>query len=96
MMEQQDQVHPREKIDREVINNLLQQEVNDYNLVELARLLIRYQNFPGARDIQRSLQNLLQQWQLTEEQLYAKTREIHSAGKVYRAHIESQEQQDWT
>jgi hypothetical protein len=95
-MEQQDQIHPREKIDREVVNNLLQKEADDYSLVELARLLIRYNNFPGARDIQISLKTVLQQWGLTEEELYAQTRTIHATGKVYRARIESQEQQDWT
>lgn len=95
-MQNQDQIHPREKLDREIINNLLQGEPDDYKLVELARLRIRYRNFPGARDIQNDLELVLQQWQLSEEELYAKTREIHAVGTIYRDRVKSKDQQDWT
>ncbi|AFZ34937.1 hypothetical protein Sta7437_1370 [Stanieria cyanosphaera PCC 7437] len=95
-MSNQDQIHPREKSDRVVIDNLLNAQPNDYHLVELARLRIRYHNFPGAREIQKDLDRVLQQWQLTEAQLYAKTREIHENGQVYRRKIKDQDQQDWT
>jgi hypothetical protein len=89
-----DQVHPQYKGDREILTTLLQSSPNDYNLVELARLNIRYQGFPGARDIQQDLATILQQWQLTVEELYQKTREIHSTGKIYRKSAADEE--DWT
>jgi regulator of sirC expression with transglutaminase-like and TPR domain len=53
------------------------------NLVELARLRIRYQWFSSATDIQYDLNNIMDQWQLSEDQIYAKTRLIHSKGKIY-------------
>jgi len=61
----------------------------------LARLIIRYRDFPGARDIQQDLQVVLDTWQLTEAELYARTRVIHAAGMVYRR-TATGEQQDWT
>ncbi|OLP17316.1 hypothetical protein BST81_16035 [Leptolyngbya sp. 'hensonii'] len=82
--EGKDQQHPLWSRDRQVVDSLLQGEPTDYNLVELGRLRIRYQDFPGARDIQRDLDNVLQRWQLTEAELYARTREIHALGEVYR------------
>ena len=39
-------------------------------MAEVARLRIRYRNFPGARDIQRDLDVILQQWDMTEDELF--------------------------
>lgn len=93
--ERQDQQHPQEKNDRELVNRLLQEKASDYSLVELARLFIRYQGFPGARDIQRDLILLRQKWQLSEEELFEKTRQIHAQGDIYRRQNED-ELQDWS
>lgn len=90
-----DQTHPQAKSDRAVVDRLLEAEPNDINLVELARLRIRYHNFPGARDIQKDLDLVLQQWQLDEEDLFAKTRQIHTQGNVYRRSVDG-EKQDWS
>ncbi|MFM7471345.1 MAG: DUF3288 family protein, partial [Nodosilinea sp.] len=51
----QDQQHPQYKNDRQVVSQLLLADRSDLNLVELARLIIRYDGFPGARDIQSDL-----------------------------------------
>lgn len=91
-----DQTHPQAKRDRAIVDRLLQSEPSEINLVELARLHIRYHNFPGARDIQKDLDLVLQQWQLEEEQLYEKTRLIHATGKVYRRQVKGQDEQDWS
>ena len=92
-----DQKHPQNHRDRITVDNLLkvQSSPGERELVELARLIIRYRDFPGARDIQRDLQKILDLWQLTEEELYTKTRAIHAAGTVYRR-TATGEQQDWT
>ncbi len=95
MAQYQDQQHPQAKKDREVVSRLLQGEPDAYNLAELARLRIRYRNFPGARDIQRDLDLALKQWQLTEEELYEKTRQLHAAGQVYQRRGK-EDQQDWS
>ena len=95
-MSDRDQQHPREAKDRIIIDNLLQSEPSDYNLVELARLTIRYQGFPGARSIQQDLQTILHNWQLTEEELYQKTRTIHREQKIYSDRFKTDQKQDWT
>lgn len=93
--ENQDQQHPQEGRDTEVVDRLLREEPSNYNLGELARLRIRYKGFPGARTIQQNLDTILQRWQLTEETLFEQTRQLHSAGLVYRRN-ESQGQEDWS
>lgn len=89
-----DQQHPLWSRDRQSVNTLLNSPVTDYNLAELGRLRIRYQGFPGARDIQTDLDKILQQWQLTEAELFEKTREIHAIGQVYKTRGEQSE--DWS
>lgn len=93
--ENQDQQHPQEGRDREIIDRLLREEPTDYNYAELARLRTRYRGFPGARVIQQNLDAILHRWQLTEEQLFERTRQLHAAGKVYKRG-DSQGQDDWS
>lgn len=95
MSELQEQKHPQEKTEREIVNRLLTGEATDENLLELARLGIRYRNFPGARDIQQDLDLLLKKWQLTEEELYEKTRQIYATGKAYQRRLDNKEE-DWS
>ncbi|MBD2246986.1 DUF3288 family protein [Nostoc sp. FACHB-888] len=89
-----DQQHPLYNRDRTLIDILLAQEATDYNLAELARLRMRYQGFPGARDIQKDLDKALQQWGLTETELFEKTRQIHNLGGIYKSRGKKEEQ-DW-
>lgn len=94
--ENKDQKHPQAKKDKEIIDRLLREEPNPYNYAELARLRIRYCEFPGARDLQRNLDTILQKWELTEEQLFEKTRQLHLTGQVYKRGGNSQSPDDWT
>ena len=80
-----DQQHPLYNRDRPFIDILLTQEATDYNLAELARLKIRYQGFPGARDIQQDLDKALQRWGLTESELFEKTQALHKVGGIYQS-----------
>lgn len=89
-----EQNHPRYHRDRLTINGLLSEEKTDYNLAELARLKIRYQGFPGARDLQNDLDRILQLWGLTAEELFAKTRAIHQVGGIYKSRAK-REEEDW-
>lgn len=89
-----DQQHPQYNRDRPIIESLLQGEPSDLNLAELARLRVRYNGFPGARDIQAHLDTILQKWNLTEEQLFERTRLIHEAGGIYKSRGK-REEQDW-
>ncbi|MTJ54653.1 DUF3288 family protein [Anabaena sp. UHCC 0253] len=89
-----DQQHPLYGRDRPLIDILLAQGATDYNLSELARLKIRYQGFPGARDIQNDLDQVLQSWGLTEAELLEKTRQLHDIGGIYKTRGKKEEQ-DW-
>ncbi|OCR02519.1 hypothetical protein BCD67_01130 [Oscillatoriales cyanobacterium USR001] len=90
----QEQQHPQYKSDRDTITKLLTGEPTDHNLAELARLKIRYRGFPGARDIQKDLDNVMQKWGYSDEEtLYEKTRQIHAEGLVYKR--QKNEQDDW-
>ncbi len=89
-----EQQHPQYNRDRPLLENLLVGEASDVNLVELARLRIRYLNFPGAFDIQSGLDEVLQKWGITEAELFEKTRAIHAVGGIYRTKGKKEEQ-DW-
>jgi Protein of unknown function (DUF3288) len=89
-----DQDHPQYSKDRPTVESLLLAEPTDLNLAELARLRVRYHGFPGARDIQTYLDQVMQQWGLTEEELFAKTRAIHQVGGMYKTKGKKEEQ-DW-
>ncbi len=94
MAERKDQRHPQYTKDRQVVNEMLSAVTpTERHIADLARLCIRYDGFPGARDIQRDLEKLTTQWGFTIETLYAKTRGIHQIGKVFISQDEGQE--DW-
>ncbi|MGB3612162.1 MAG: DUF3288 family protein [Elainellaceae cyanobacterium] len=91
----QDQQHPQYKRDRDVVSALqLQGQPSEHNLAELARLYLRYQTFPGARDIQKDLAQVMKTWGLTEDSLFEQTRRIHREGQVYRN--VSAKRDDWS
>ncbi|MBE9065642.1 DUF3288 family protein [Leptolyngbya cf. ectocarpi LEGE 11479] len=94
MAEKKELTHPQYKKDREAVTALINGEATDFNLIELARLRIRYDGFPGARDIQQDLDKALANWALTEDQLMAKTREIHQTEMLYKAARTKKE--DWS
>jgi hypothetical protein len=93
--EAKDQRHPQYTKDRQIMNDLLVQSTpSSRDYADLARLIIRYKEFLGARDIQTDLLKVLNSWQLNEEVLFAKTRAIHAIGRVYMTQDEGQD--DWS
>ena len=95
MAEVKDQRHPQYSKDRQILNDLLIQTApTNRDRAELARLIVRYKDFVGARDIQADLIKALSAWQFTEETLFTKTRAIHAIGKVYTSQDEDQD--DWS
>ncbi|WP_445175635.1 DUF3288 family protein [Microcoleus sp.] len=89
----QDQQHPQYKSDRASVNSLLASGATDYNLSELARLILRYRGFPGARDIQSKFKKLLLKWNPTEESIYEQTRKTHAKCEVCRK--QKSDREDW-
>lgn len=92
--ERKDQEHPQWQSDRQSLDMLLAGAPTNYNLAELARLRIRYRGFPGARDIQADLDVVLEKWDLTEDILFEKTRQIHATQLIYSG-LASQ-RDDWS
>tara|TARA_Y100001968_G_scaffold321013_1_gene354783 strand:+ start:1153 stop:1464 length:312 start_codon:yes stop_codon:yes gene_type:complete len=77
----EDQNHPLYSTDRENLNRLC--EINSptpADFVELARLLIRYQDFIGARDLNSDMDKILKKWNLNRSRLDEITRKIWSEG----------------
>lgn len=93
LKQSKDQQHPQWYGDRQVVNKLMTDSPTDFNLAELARLIVRYQGFPGGRDIQADLEKLLKKWQLTPDELFEKTREIHAREPIYT--VRSNKREDW-
>lgn len=91
-----DQQHPQAKSDHQIIAQILQAEATPDNQAEVARLLIRYQDFPGAREIQKDLAKILEQWGLTKEILFAQTRKLYLEGKIGFRNLAVEETQDWS
>jgi hypothetical protein len=86
--------HPQYTRDRQALDETMRATPDDlFHLCELARLLIRYEGFPGAEDIHRDLQATLGRWQLSKDELFRRTREIHQTRPVYRNSDSAQE--DW-
>ena len=76
-----EQSHPLNALDREVLDALLAvQTPADAQLVDAARLLMRYQGFPGAHDLQDDLEKVLRLWGLSREELHSRTRAIWASG----------------
>lgn len=90
-----EQTHPQYSADRQIVNALLAGDPTDYNLAELARLIMRYQGFPGAYDIQSDLQKVMNRWNHTEDSLFEKTRSIHQTSEVYR-NVSGRGGEDWS
>ena len=77
----QQQQHPLHGRDRPVVDRLLQVESpRDQDLVDGARLLQRYRNFPGAEDIRNDLKTTLKTWGLSQSSLYHRSRAIWASG----------------
>ena len=77
----EEQSHPQYSKDREVLNKLLSKNnPKEGDLVDLARLNIRYQSFPGAFDIQSDIKKILKFWKLNIDLLNESVKEIWSNG----------------
>jgi hypothetical protein len=78
-MDQQN--HPLHGTDRAHVDRLLAVETpGDADLVDAARLLTRYEDFPGAPDLRDDLAKVLRLWGLDRTQLQGRTRALWSAG----------------
>ena len=74
-----EQIHPLHDTDKEMVDSLIVKSIpDDVDLINLARLIKRYQNFIGETDLKADLEKILSFWKMSEESLFSKTRLIWS------------------
>ena len=79
----EDQIHPLYIRDRVHVDRMLSKETpNNDDLIDLARLFIRYEDFLGSSDLKSDLAKILKLWGLDRDILNSKTKEIWSKGFV--------------
>ena len=75
------QNHPLYSTDRGNLDRLIGKDSPEtIDLVELARLIIRYQDFRGAEDLNSDMDKLLKKWSINRENLEEMTKKIWSEG----------------
>tara|TARA_Y100001968_G_scaffold170961_1_gene156400 strand:- start:159 stop:470 length:312 start_codon:yes stop_codon:yes gene_type:complete len=75
------QNHPLYSTDRDNLDRLCSiDSPASIHFVELARLLIRYQDFKGAEDLNSDMEKLLKKWSINRDQLEEITRKIWTEG----------------
>ena len=74
-----EQTHPLHAKDKRIIDSLItKQNPEDYDLINLARLINRYDNFPGEMEMKADIEKILKFWAITKDQLFFKTRKLWS------------------
>ena len=74
-----DQTHPLHETDKNIIDSLISKEnPEDQDFINLARLINRYSGFPGEIEIQNDIKKILKFWEISENELFSKTRNIWS------------------
>ena len=84
------QNHPLYSTDREKLDRLCAIDTPSSNdFVDLARLIIRYQDFSGAEDLNSDMEKLLKKWSMNRYKLEEITRKIWSEGFRPTSHSSS-------
>ena len=74
-----EQTHPLHVTDKNIIDSLITKEKpEDLDLINLARLINRYTNFPGENEIKMDIEKILKFWKITKNELFRKTKNIWS------------------
>ena len=85
-----EQTHPLHSTDKKIIDSLITKEKpEDVDLINLARLINRYNNFYGEVEIKNDIEKILNFWKITKNELFFKTKNIWS--KSFRPSNSSQE-----
>ena len=72
-----DQTHPLHSTDKNILDSLIAKEKpEDLDFINLARLINRYNDFPGEIEIKNDIQKILKFWKISKNQLFSKTKDI--------------------
>jgi len=73
------QTHPLHATDKKIIDSLISKEIpEDIDLINLARLINRYDDFPGEIEIKNDIEKTLKFWKITKDNLFLKTQNLWS------------------
>ena len=74
-----EQTHPLHATDKNIIDSLITKEKpEDLDMINLARLINRYNDFPGGTEIKQDIEKTLKFWNITRNELFSKTKKIWS------------------
>ena len=74
-----EQIHPLHSTDKKIIDSLITKDKpEDFDLINLARLINRYYNFPGELEIKQDIEKTLKFWKITQDILFFKTKKLWS------------------
>ena len=73
------QTHPLHETDKKIIDSLITKEIpEDLDFINLARLINRYNDFPGEIEIKNDIEKILKFWKITKNELFSNTKKIWS------------------
>ena len=74
-----EQTHPLHETDKNIIDSLITQKTpEDLDYINLARLINRYNDFPGEIEIKNDILKILKFWKITKKELFSITKNIWS------------------
>ena len=74
-----EQIHPLHSTDKRIIDSLIIKEnLEDVDLINLARLINRYEDFPGEIEMKNDIQKILKFWKITKDNLFIMTKKLWS------------------
>ncbi len=74
-----EQTHPLHITDKNIIDSLItKKSPENIDFINLARLINRYNNFPGQVEIKDDIGKILKFWKITKNELFFKTKNIWS------------------
>ena len=83
--------HPLSATDKKIINSLITKDKpDDFDLINLARLINRYDEFPGEMELRKDIEKILSFWKITRDNLFLKTHaciKIQSLLRMYFSKI---------
>tara|TARA_A100001388_G_scaffold212295_1_gene162730 strand:- start:578 stop:874 length:297 start_codon:yes stop_codon:yes gene_type:complete len=72
-----EQTHPLNATDKKIIDSLITKDIpEDFDLINLARLINRYDDFPGEIELKKDMKKILNFWNITQDNLFLKTQKL--------------------
>ena len=74
-----EQTHPLHATDKRILDSLISKDnPENVDFINLARLINRYNDFPGEIEIKKDIEKILKFWKISKNDLFSKTKNIWS------------------